>query len=85
MTMKTEEQVQAEIAALKALKPQLPERARKAVDAALMVLEKGLSHDNVYDMFEEGTEEFEDAFAARMWREGAPGSESLSVLYRELI
>jgi|GEM_PF-2361772 len=85
MPMKTDEQVQAEIAALKALQPQLPPRARQAIDAALQVLEGNLSHDNVYDMFEEGSEEFEDAFAARMWRDGASGGEALSVLYRELI
>lgn len=85
MTKKTEEQVEAEIAALKALQPQLPLRARHAIDAALKVLEGRLSHDNVYELFEEGSEEFEDAFAARMWRDGISGSDALSVLYRELI
>ncbi|MBV8272354.1 MAG: hypothetical protein JO067_08790 [Cupriavidus sp.] len=85
MTVKTDEQVQAEITALKALQPQLPLRARQAIDAALMVLEGRLSHDSVYDMFEEGSEEFEDAFAARMWRDGTSNSDALSVLYRELL
>jgi len=85
MARKTDEQVAAEIAALKELQPLLPQRARQAIDAALKVLEGDLSHDSVYEMFEEGSEEFEDAFAARMWRDGASGSEALSVLYRELI
>lgn len=85
MASKTDEQVQTEIAALKALRPRLPQRAQQAVDAALKVLEGGLSHDSVYEMFEEGSEEFEDAFAARMWRDGAAGGEALSVLYGELI
>lgn len=85
MARKTDEQVHAEIAALKSLQPRLPQRAQQAVAAALKVLEDGLSHDSVYEMFEEGSEEFEDAFAARMWRDGAGGSEALSVLYRELI
>jgi hypothetical protein len=85
MTMKTDEEVQAEIAALKALQPQLPQRARQAIDAALKVLEEGLSHDDVYAVFEEGSEEFEDAFAARLWRDGKSGGDALSVLYRELI
>ncbi|CAG9184613.1 hypothetical protein [Cupriavidus pampae] len=85
MTIKTDEQVQAEITALKALQPQLPQRAQHAIDAALKVLEGRLSHDAVYELFEEGSEEFEDAFAARMWRDGTSGSAALSVLYRELI
>lgn len=85
MSKKTEEQVQVEIDALTQLRPQLPLRARQAVDAALEVLKEDLSNDAVYDKFEEGTEEFEDALTARMWRDGISGYEALSAQYRNLI
>ncbi|VVE65102.1 hypothetical protein PAN31117_01758 [Pandoraea anapnoica] len=85
MTKKSDEQVQAEIGALTELLPQLPQRARHAVDAALEVLRDDLSDDAVYEKFEEGTEEFEDALTACMWRDGVSGSEALSAQYRQLI
>ncbi|WP_087687466.1 hypothetical protein [Pandoraea sp. PE-S2R-1] len=85
MPKKTDAQVQTEIGALTQMQPQLPQRARQAVDAALQVLRDNLSNDAVYDTFEEGTEEFEDALTACMWRDGVSGCQALSAQYRDLI
>lgn len=85
MPKKTDSEVQAEIEALTQLQPQLPQRAREAVDAALQVLKDNLSDDAVYDKFEEGTEEFEDALTACLWRDGVSGSGALSAQYRDLL
>jgi hypothetical protein len=83
--IKTDDQVAVEIHALTALLPQLPTRARQAVEAAITVLTERLSHDDIFDRFEEGTEEFEDAHAAQMWRDGQTREPALSERYRDLL
>lgn len=85
MTKKSDDQVEAEIGALTELLPQLPQRARQAVEAAIEVLRDDLSNDAIHEKFEEGTEEFEDALTAFMWRNGVAGNDALSAWYRELM
>lgn len=84
MTRKTEAEVQAEVAALQELIPQLP-AARQNIKAALRVLAEGLSHNDVFDLFEEGSDVFDDANSARMWRDGDSSSDALSVQWRETL
>ncbi|MGR9577895.1 hypothetical protein [Pandoraea sputorum] len=85
MPKKSDGEVQAEISALTELLPQLPQRARQAVDAAIEVLRDDLSNDAVHEKFEGGTEEFEDALTAFMWRNGVAGGSALSAWYRDLM
>lgn len=62
---KTEEEVQAEIVALRALREELP-AASEETDGALRVLETRMSHDDVYDSFSLDAAAFEGANEARM-------------------
>ena len=79
---KTEDEVQAEIAALKELLPQMPEYKR-GISASLRVLETPMSHDDVFDAYE-GDDLFDDAHVASLWRDGH-GSGAPSALFREMI
>jgi hypothetical protein len=81
---KTSVQVQTEIEELKGLLPKLP-GVREGIRAALRVLEERLTHDNVYDIFQEDTEAFEDANSARMWRDGDSSGDALSIQWKELL
>lgn len=81
---KTNDEVQAEIVALRELLPQMP-ASRRGIQAAITVLAEALSHNDVYDRFEEGTEVFEDANSARMWRDGDSSSDALSAQWREML
>lgn len=56
--MKTDTDIKTEIDTLKAMKPKVLQRSafgddhHAAIDAQIMVLEKRLSHDSIYDKFE---------------------------------
>jgi hypothetical protein len=81
---KTNGEIKAEIEALKALLTEMPDQ-RRNIETVLLVLEDRMTHDDVYDRFE-GTDQFEDAHAAVMWRDGqASTKEPLSAQFRELI
>ncbi len=82
MARKTREEVQIEVAALKELRPQMPSYAR-GIDVTLQVLENGLSSDAVFDVYE-GDEQFEDAHAALLWRDGN-GGDAPSVHFCEML
>jgi hypothetical protein len=68
MKTKTADEVKAEIKALKELAPLLPNH-KDGIQACHLVLEKGLSHDDVFDLYE-GSETFDDAHSALLWRDG---------------
>lgn len=82
MARKTQEEVQAEIAALKELLPQMP-NYKHGINVSLRVLEAPMSHDDVFDAYE-GDELFDDAHTASLWRDGHGGS-APSVQFREMI
>jgi hypothetical protein len=93
---KTKEQIEAEIAALKELKPKIRARSifgddhHAAIDAQLDVLEKRLSENAVFDQF--GTDEdldrsqsvFDAAMDARNWMDGQD-VETPSVSWKGLV
>ncbi|MBK3780166.1 hypothetical protein G3A43_07835 [Paraburkholderia aspalathi] len=81
---KTEEEVQAEISALRELLPLMP-HLRRNIGVALRVLTERLTNDDVYDAFEQGSELFEDANTTRMWRDGDSSSDALSTQWRETL
>lgn len=82
MSRRTQEQVQAEIEALKELLPQMPSY-KSGINAALNVLENSLTHDEVFDSYE-GGELFDDAHAALTWRDGHSG-DLPSAQFREML
>lgn len=82
MAIKTQEEVQAEIAALKELLPEMPDYKR-GIDVALRVLETDMSSDEVFDAYE-GAELFDDAHAALCWRDGH-NSNVPSMSFREML
>jgi hypothetical protein len=81
---KTEEEIQAEIAALRELLSKWPQ-LRQSVGAALRVLNERMTNDDVYDAFEHEPTLFEDANTARMWRDGDSSSAALSVQWLETL
>jgi hypothetical protein len=68
MKTKTADEVKAEIKVLQQLLPLLPNH-KDGVQACLWVLENGLSHDEVFDLYE-GSDTFDDAHSALLWRDG---------------
>lgn len=81
---KTAAEIQAETTALRELLPRLP-AARREIQAALRVLDENWSHDRVYDELQEGSDAFEGANTARMWRDGDSTSDALSVQWLEML
>lgn len=82
MPRKSQEQIEIEIDALKALRPQMPHYQR-GIDVALRVLEHDLCNDTVFNAYE-GDELFDDAHSALLWRDGHT-NETPSDLYREML
>jgi len=84
---KTEDQINAEIAALVALKPKVRERTafgddnHAAIDAQLAVLRERMSSDEVYDAYgDEDSDEFDQhtfdaALSAHDWMSGTLASD----------
>ena len=84
---KTEDQINAEITALVALKPKVCKRTafgddnHAAIDAQLAVLRERMSSDDVHDAFgDDGAEEFDQhtfdaALSAHDWMMGAMSSD----------
>lgn len=82
MARKTQDKIQAEIAALKELVTQMPNYKRN-IEVSLRVLENNLDSDTVFDAYE-GDDLFDDAHAALLWREGRSSDDSPSVQFREM-
>jgi hypothetical protein len=80
---KAADEIAAEIAALKELLPVLS-KSKRAIQVQIDVLENGLSHDAVYDQFED-SDLFDDANDVRMWRDGDSSSEAMSGQWKEMI
>lgn len=74
--------MQAEIAALKELLPQMSDYKR-GINVSLRVLETAMSHDDVFDAYE-GDKLFDDAHMASLWRDGH-GSDTPSAQFREML
>lgn len=79
---KTQDEIDAEIAALKELLPQLP-NYKTGIEISIRVLDNKISHDGVYDAYE-GEEVFDDALCVVLWRDGMSDDQP-SALFREML
>jgi hypothetical protein len=82
MPRKTQEQIEIEIAALKELLPQM-RNYKRGIEVSLRVLENGMTSDTMFGAYE-GSDLFDDAHAAVLWRDGN-GGDAPSVQFREML
>lgn len=87
--MKTDQEIETEIAALKAIKPRVRKTSvfgdnhHDAIDAQIEVLTRRMSCDKIYNTFDRRTENIlEQALNARRWLNGE--EESLAKEWEEL-
>lgn len=93
--MKTKEQIESEIKALREMKPSVRHRTmfgddnHAAIDAQIKVLEEGMSEDAIYDEWpedEEDAHERDHARDAATWRDSDdPEDGAPSVGWKELV
>lgn len=79
----TIEQIKAEVAALKEIKPKVRRLTlfgddnHKALDAQIKVLEKDLDEDAIYDRYDDDPRLLDYAQQARAWMDGESEEDSL--------
>ena len=82
MARKTVSEIEAEIASLKALLPDMP-NYKDGINVSIRVLESQMTNDDVYDAFE-GSDLFDDAHSTLLWRDGQSRGDAPSALYLEM-